>query len=329
MTIVGATHYEKGRPAGLIHFEPIPPGDAGNVAAKLPTTGFDWVGLRSPSEAEMAPVAARYNLHPLAVEDALIGRQLPKVESYAEHLFVAIRTAALNNGKIVYGETAIFVNRRFIVTVRLSSERNHTDLRRLLEANPALLAHGTDYVLHAILDYVVDSYFPIIDTLEDDVLAQETRIIDRFLSAEELHRLFALRRDLVRFERLLGPTEEMINHFIHIRHSEIDASIIPYFRDILDHVRRAGFRLRGLHDTLTGTIEASSLLEQQRQGIITRQLAAWAAILAVPTAIAGIYGMNFEHMPELHWKYGYFVILGAMATICGGLYRRFRRTGWL
>ena len=176
---------------------------------------------------------------------------------------------------------------------------------------------------------MVDGYFPIIDTLEDDVLALETRTVDRFLSAEELHRLFALRRDLVRFQRLLGPTEEMVSHIIHVSHAEIDKSVIPYFRDILDHVRRAGFRLRGLHDTLNGTIEASSLLEQQRQGVITRQLAAWAAILAVPTAIAGIYGMNFQHMPELHWKYGYFLILGVMGMICGGLYRRFRRSGWL
>ena len=141
MTIVRATHYEQGRATGPVDF-----------AAHPPATGFDWIGLYSPGEAEMAPVAARYGLHPLAVEDALGGRQLPKVESYAGHLFVTIRTAALDNGKIVYGETAIFAGRRFIVTVRLGSERTHIDLRRHLEANPDMLAQGTDYVLHAILD---------------------------------------------------------------------------------------------------------------------------------------------------------------------------------
>ncbi|WP_443970974.1 magnesium and cobalt transport protein CorA [Sphingobium sp. CR28] len=327
MTIVCATRYEQGRAVGSVSFDQ----ETGGHGESPPTSeqSFDWIGLHAPSESEMDLVARRYGLHPLAVEDALSGRQLPKVETYPGHLFITIRTAALEQGKICYGETAIFVGRHFIITVRLGSERGHASLRAHLEANPALLAHGSDYVLHAILDYIVDGYFPVIDTLEDDVLAMEARLLDRLLSPEELFDLFSLRRDLVRFYRLLGPSEEMVGHLINIRHDEIDKAVIPYFRDILDHARRAGFRITGLKDTLTGTIEASSLLEQQRQGAITRQLAAWAAILAVPTAIAGIYGMNFENMPELHWKYGYFFITGLMAVMCIGLYLRFRKSRWL
>jgi magnesium transporter len=324
MTIICATHYEQGRAVRSLHFDT-------PEAASMPLSdkGFDWIGLHAPTEAEMAPIAARYGLHPLAVEDALIGRQLPKVETYPGHLFVTLRTAALINGTIAYGETAIFIGRQFIVSVRLGSDRGHGELRQHLEADPARLTHGPDYVLHGILDYLVDGYFPTVDTLEDDVLELETRTLDRFLAAEELHRLFALRRDLARFQRLLGPTEEMIGRLINIKHDEIDKAVIPYFRDVLDHVRRAEYRIAGLKDTLLGTIEASSLLEQQRQGIITRQLAAWAAILAVPTAIAGIYGMNFMNMPELRWKYGYFLIVGVMICLCSGLYLRFRRSHWL
>lgn len=329
MTIVRATRYANGEAVGSISFDGDDGEQSGAGNGRESDTGFDWIGLHSPSEAEMAAVARRYGLHPLAVEDALSGKQLPKVEPYHGHLFVTVRTAALEQGKICYGETALFVGRRFIVTVRLGSERGHASLRTHLEANPSLLVHGPDYVLHAILDYIVDGYFPVVDTLEDDVLAMEARLLDRFLSSEELHGLFSLRRDLVRFYRLLGPTEEMVSRLINIEHDEIDRAVIPYFRDILDHVRRAGFRIAGLKDTLLGTIEASSLLEQQRQGAITRQLAAWAAILAVPTALAGIYGMNFDHMPELHWKYGYFFIVGLMGVICGGLYLRFRKSRWL
>jgi magnesium transporter len=325
MTIIGATHYEQGRAVRTVDLTSVAEADGGGQGRG----GFDWIGLHAPTEAEMAPIAARYGLHPLAVEDALVGRQLPKVETFPGHLFVTIRTASLENGTIFYGETAIFIGRHFIVTVRLGSDRGHGELRRHLEADPATLAHGPDYVLHAILDYLVDGYFPIVDTLEDDVLDMEARTMDRFLSAQELHRLFSLRRDLARFQRLLGPTEEMIGRLINIRHDEIDKVVIPYFRDILDHVRRAGFRIAGLKDTLIGTIEASSMLEQQRQGVITRQLAAWAAILAVPTAIAGIYGMNFENMPELRWKFGYYLVVGLMASFCVGLYLRFRKSGWL
>jgi magnesium transporter len=239
------------------------------------------------------------------------------------------RTAHLHGDRLTYGNTAIFVGRQFIITVRHGSERAHTPLRAQLEATPWLLKHGPDYVLHAILDFIVDGYFPVIDALEEKVLAMEDHAIDMFLNRAETARLFMVRRELFKLRRILGPMEDLASQFLNLQLPQVDTDIHPYFRDLLDHIRRLQYRVDGLRETLTSVIETSGLLEQQRQGIITRQLAAWAAILAVPTAIAGIYGMNFDIMPELRWKYGYYIVVGVMVMICVGLYVRFKRSGWL
>jgi magnesium transporter len=163
----------------------------------------------------------------------------------------------------------------------------------------------------------------------EDVLAIETSAIDAFLDRNEISRLFQLRREVIRFQRHLGPMTEVCSRLVRVDLPVIDPNIRPYFRDILDHVQRVSARVDGVKDTIASVFEVSTLFEQQRQGEITRQLAAWAAILAVPTAIAGIYGMNFKHMPELNTQYGYFVVLGVIALVCGWLYARFRRSGWL
>jgi magnesium transporter len=192
-----------------------------------------------------------------------------------------------------------------------------------------LLVHGVDYVLHAILDYIVDGYLPIVEQIEESVLTMEQRIIDAFLGRDEISRIFTLRRHLARFQRVLGPMAEVAGKLVRLDLPCIDANTKPYFSDVLDHVRRVQTMVDGLLQVLTSVFEFSNLLEQQRTGAITRQLAAWAAILAVPTAIAGIYGMNFEHMPELKTEYGYFVVLAVIAIVCTALYVRFRRVGWL
>ncbi|MCE7797979.1 magnesium/cobalt transporter CorA [Sphingobium sufflavum] len=321
MTIIAAVHYEEGAPAARIDI----------TDGTAPATGFDWIGLFQPSAEEMAAVARRYGLHPLAVEDAVNGRQMPKLESYGQQLFLIARTASLvdGNGHIDYGETAIFLGRSFIITVRHGSARSHTRLREQLETSPNLLGHGPDYVLHAILDYIVDGYFPIVNTIEEDVLAMEDRLLEGYLQREDVVSLFTLRHDVVRFQRVLGPMQEVARRLVNLEFPCIDQNTMPYFRDVLDHVLRAEYRVTGLREVLSSAIETSNLVEQQRQGEITRQLAAWAAILAVPTAIAGIYGMNFDIMPELRWKYGYFAVIGLMAVVCGTLYRRFKKSGWL
>ncbi len=198
-----------------------------------------------------------------------------------------------------------------------------------VEAAPAHLKHGVDYILHAVLDFIVDGYFPIVEAIEEEVLVMERQALDAFLNREQVSRIFNLRRDLMRFRRILGPMEEVASRFEHHRFPCIDLEIQPYFSDVRDHIRRVVSLVEGLRDVLSSVFEASNLLEQQRQGAITRRLAAWAGILAVPTAIAGIYGMNFEFMPELHWKYGYFLVVGMIAVICVFLYSRFKRANWL
>jgi magnesium transporter len=202
-------------------------------------------------------------------------------------------------------------------------------LRDQLEASPDLLLHGVDYVLHAILDFVVDGYLPIVNSIEDEVLAMEQRALDSFLNRSDISRLFNLRRELIRFQRVLGPMCEVAAKFVRLDLPCIDRESRPYFSDVLDHARRVQGMVGGLREAMTSVFEFSTLLEQQRTGAITRRLAAWAAILAVPTAIAGIYGMNFDHMPELGTRYGYFVVLGVILLACAILYARFRRTGWL
>lgn len=322
MSVIAAKIYRDGKVlADLDLTKPIPHVEKPN--------DFIWIGLHEPDGGALQRIQDHFGLHPLAVEDALDPKHLPKMEPYGDHLFLVARTAHLNGDTINYGNTAIFVGRQFIITVRHGSDRAHSPLRTRLEATPWLLKHGPDYVLHAILDFLVDGYFPVIDALEEKVLAMEDHAIDMFLNRAETARLFKVRRELFKLQRILGPMEDLASQFLNLSLPQVDAEIHPYFRDLLDHIRRLIYRVEGLRETLTSVIETSGLLEQQRQGIITRQLAAWAAILAVPTAIAGIYGMNFEYLPEKDWRYGYFIILGVMFTICGALYVRFKRVGWL
>lgn len=322
MTVVAAYLYRHGRRVREVAIDE-------KVDCPADKSEFVWIGICDPTDAEMRTLTAQYDLHPLAVEDAVNANQLPKVDVYGDQLFVVARTAQLHGDGIEYGETAIFVGHSHIISVRHGSARSHKALRQQLEAAPTLLVHGVDYVLHAILDYIVDGYLPIVETIEDEVLAMEQRTLDAFLGRDEVVRIFTLRRELIRFQRVLGPMSEVSGKIVRLDLPCIDVEAKPYFSDVLDHVRRVATMVDGLRDVLTSVFEFSNLLEQQRTGAITRQLAAWAAILAVPTAIAGIYGMNFEHMPELKTQYGYFVVLGVIALICSALYIRFRRVGWL
>ncbi len=327
MPIIAARRYTEGKPH---------PGDLAVTGVpahheSLPRGCFDWIGLCDPTDEEMARVARQFGLHPLAVEDALHPRQLPKVDIYGQQLFVVARTAMKGaaDDSITYGQTAVFLGARFIVTVRLGSARAHADLRRALEADSDHLAEGADYVLHAVLDFIVDGYLPIADKFEEVAHTIEEAAIDQFPDPTTIRRIFRLRRELRRFERIIGPMEEMTQRLAESDLPTIDPSARIWFRDVLDHVRRAMARMEGLKETLAVTVETAGLLEQYRQGVITRQLAAWAAILAVPTAIAGIYGMNFDDLPELHWRWGYPMVWALIVTICGGLWWRFRRIGWL
>ena len=324
MPIIAARRYAGGKPSeNSLSVN-------GHSRAALEQGSFDWIGLADPTAEEMELVRTQFALHPLAVEDALKATQMPKIEVYGQQLFIVARTAAVEEGdNIAFGQTAIFLGHDFIVTVRLGSTRAHSALRERLEFDAVRLAEGPDYVAHAVLDFIVDGFLPILEKFEDAVQTMEENAIDQFPEPSTIRRIFRLRRQFRRFMRIVGPMEEVCERLTNTELPVIDPSARIWFRDVLDHVRRALARMNGLRDTLASIVETASLLEQHRQGDMTRQLASWAAILAVPTAIAGIYGMNFDYMPELHSRWGYPAVMGFIFAICGGLWLRFRRIGWL
>ncbi len=322
MPTVSARRYVHGKPTAELAID-------GSPRKPLIKSSFDWVGLAEPTAAEMEQVRTQFGLHPLAIEDALSPSQLPKVELYPNHLFIVARSAGIEEGEnIVYGQTAIFLGQDFVVTVRLGSTRHFKELRIRLEQDSERLAEGADYVAHAVLDFVVDGYAPIMERLEDSLQKIEERAIDAFPEQSTIRRVFRLRRQLRRFRRVIGPMEEVCDRLAGTELPFVDLGARVWFRDVLDHVRRTLSYSDAIKETLASIVETASLLEQHRQGEMTRSLAGWAAILAVPTAIAGIYGMNFDYMPELHSRWGYPAVWLAIVTICTGLYLRFKKIGW-
>ena len=288
-----------------------------------------WIGLYQPSMELLVQVQAQFGLHRLAIEDARHAHQRPKVERYGDCLFVVVRTAQMVDGRIALGETQIFMGRGYVVTVRHGASASYAPVREKTEACPKQLAHGEDYILHAVLDFIVDNYRPVMETIMAEVEAIEDRILKRQLLPPEVERLYLLRRDLLRLRTAVVPLVEVCRKLEHDDLVAIDEEMQPLFRDVSDHLRGVQEEIDALREVLAFAFEASLMLGQVQQTNITRRLAAWAAILAVPTAIAGIYGMNFEVMPELKWRYGYFAVLGGIFAICGILYWRFRKNGWV
>jgi magnesium transporter len=322
MTVIASYYYNEGKRVREVAIDE-------RVAAEKSRSGFCWIGLTEPTKDELHSLQKTYGLHPLAVDNAMHPQCPPKLEVYNDELYVVANTAELDGDRIRYGKTAIFTGHNHLITVRHGTPGALGNLREQLEAAPAQFGKGVDYVLHAILHRIVDQYLPIFEMIEDDVLAMERRSLDDFLGREEVARIFGLRCELTRFQRTLGAMAELVRKLVRGHYPCISAEVRPYFNDVADHVSRVQAMIDGLLQVLSTVFEFSSLLEAQRIGVITRQLAAWAAILAVPRAIAGIYGMNFKHMPELDTAYGYFVVLGAMTLICLFLFMRFKKAKWL
>ncbi len=288
-----------------------------------------WIGLFEPSLELLRRVQRQFDLHPLAIEDAEKAHQHPKLEQYGDGLFIVARTAQMQNGRIVFGETHLFVGRGYVVSVRHGASKSYAQVRERCEAAPLGLSEGEDYIVYAILDFIVDNYFPVLATINGEVEAIEDDILTNPPQKAQIDRLYALRRDLLRLGNAVAPLVDVCHRLEHAEVMPIDAPMLPHFRDVTDHVRRLRVEIDTLREVLAFAFETSLMNGQIQQTYIERRLAAWAAILAVPTAIAGIYGMNFKHMPELEWSHGYFFVLGAIATICATLYWRFRRNGWL
>ncbi len=319
--IVAASVYAGGRRIADVEI------DEAGAWAKRPGH-IVWIGMVEPPMELLQKVQAQFDLHDLAIEDAVRAHQHPKIEQYGQSLFIVARTAQIIDGRIAFGETHIFVGRGYVVSIRHGSSTSYRAVRQRCESCPVVLAHGEDYILYAILDFIVDNYLPVIETIHDEVDEIEDSVFARN-ATPDVHRLYTLRRDLLKLKNAAGPLAEVCRRLEHAEAMPIDAAMQPMFRDVSDHIKRVQEEVDSLREVLAFAFEAGLMNGQAQQTEITRKLASWAAILAVPTAVAGIYGMNFDYMPETKWHYGYFVVIGVIVGACGFLYHRFRHYGWL
>jgi magnesium transporter len=289
-----------------------------------------WIGLHEPTKEEFDSVRREFDLHELAVEDAIKAHQRPKLEAYDDSLFLVVKTVRYIDSEEVleFGEIHLFVGAGFIVSVRHGEARELHSVRQEVEAKPELLRLGPGAVLHAIMDRVVDDYLAVVPALEQDVDQVEEQVFSpgRLNPAE---RIFKLKREVLEFHRATAPLLEPLDAVVRGRYELIHEEVHAYFRDVLDHLRRVVDQVDGFRDLLTSVLDANLAQVSVRQNEDVRKISAWVAIIAVPTMIAGIYGMNFEHMPELKWTFGYPLAVAVMLMLCASLYRYFKKSGWL
>jgi magnesium transporter len=288
-----------------------------------------WIGLLDPLGDELSTLQAQLGLNPLAMEDASRVHQRPKMKRYGDNLFIVVRTAEMMEERVTFGETHIFAGRNYVVTVRHGASAAYRKIRAQCEAAPALLAKGPPFIIHTFLDLTVDHYLDVLDMFQVEGDAIEGEVMAKELEPDQVKRLYILRRELLRMKNGMASLVEVCGRIEHSEVLQIDKSLEHCFREIIDHVRCTQEEIDSLRERLGLAFDASLLTSRTRQTEISRRLAAWAAILAVPTATAGIYGMNFADMPELQWRYGYPVVLAFVALTCAVLYLNFRRAKWL
>ncbi|NOT28473.1 MAG: magnesium/cobalt transporter CorA [Acidobacteria bacterium] len=300
-------------------------------AALMRTDQFVWLGLYEPDRAILRQVQEQFQLHDLAIEDAYDAHQRPKVEQYEDSLFVVLRTAQMVRSPrhLEFGETHVFVGSNYVITVRHGSLRSHVGVRHRCESTPQQLAKGPGFVLYSLMDFVVDQYLPIVAEIEEEVQEVEDALLEDPSSAAATHRIYRLKRELLALRRAVAPLAEVANRFTRSDLPHVSDDTRPYFRDIYDHVLRLNETIDMQRELLTTALEAHLSLMSVAQNEHMKRITAWAAMIAVPTMIAGIYGMNFAHMPELQWDYGYYVSLAVMGLASVGLFLGFRRSGWL
>lgn len=290
---------------------------------------FVWVALRDATPAELEKMREEFDLHPLAIEDANHGHQRPKIEEYGESLFSVIQLLEAEQGEIRIGEVDIFVGRNYILSVRNHSSRHLLGVRERCEREPELLRLGSGFVFYALMDAVVDRYFPIVDAFESELENIEEQIFAKGGARTNIERLYDLKRRTMVVKHAVAPLLEAVGKLTSGRAPPICASSRDYFRDVYDHLSRLNAQLDTLRDTIGTAIQVSLSSIAIEQSVVAKRLAAWAGVFAVATAFAGIWGMNFSHMPELDWEYGYPLALAIIFGACGALYYRFRRMGWL
>jgi magnesium transporter len=328
-TVIASVAYSNGRRIADVALD-----DISDVVER--PDSFVWIGLFEPDEPLLRKMQEEFGLHDLAIEDALTAHQRPKIERYENSLFVVLRTAQIEDPNpnlpctVNYGEVHVFLGRNFIVTVRHGYATSFSSVRSRVESTPELLKQGPAFAFYAIMDFIVDQYFPIVDALGEELEMLEQRVFSEPFSRETTTQIYKLKRDLIALKRVVGPVIEMSGRLHRFEDEDlIPSQTRPYFRDVYDHSLRINELISSVQDLLGTALEAHLSLLSVSQNADMRRLAAWAAIFAVATAIAGVYGMNFEHMPELNWEFGYPFALGLIAVSCLWVYGIFKKAKWL
>jgi magnesium transporter len=322
--VVNCVAYVDGRKAANIEIQEI------SEVLKYPGR-FVWVGLHEPGENTLEKFQKQFLLHDLAIEDAHNAHQRPKIETYGDNLFIVLRTAQMNNvlHHIEFGETHFFVGAHFLITVRHGSSISYADVRSRCESTPDLLKKGQGFALYAVMDAIVDQYFPVLEALEEDLLNIEDQIFNVKPTRETTESIYQLKRQLLEVKRAVSPLIDISNRLMRYDIRLIPEETQPYFRDIYDHTLRINEMVDHTRELLNTALEANFSLLSISQSEVSKKFAGWAAIIAVPTMVAGFYGMNFKFMPELQWHYGYPLVVGTTIFLCVLIFYLFRKSGWL
>ncbi len=298
-----------------------------DVLAKPDT--FVWVGMVEPDEDLLEKLQEEFGLHDLAIEDAHNAHQRPKIEAYGDSLFIVAQTAQVVSGSIEFGETHIFVGKRYLVTVRHGASLSYAPARRSCEQSPDMLTFGPSYALYSVLDFIVDNFMPIVRSFKEDLQELEADIFSETFKHDTIRRLYNLKKELVTLRLAIGPLQDILNQLTRMFPGLVRDEVRPYFRDVYDHAARINESTDTMREMLTAALSVNLSLVTVAQGEVVKRLAGWAALLAAPTLLTSWYGMNFTHMPELDKVWGYPAIIGFTALVCGGLFWLLRRAKWL
>jgi magnesium transporter len=320
--IVNCAVYKDGCKMSDIELEEVGPalGDPAN---------FIWIGLHDPEAAMLYALQREFGLHDLAIEDALHAHQRPKLEAYGNTLFIVLRTAHIIGRSIEFGETHFFLGVNFLITVRHGSSKTYTEVRTRCENSPHLLRKGPGFALYAIMDAIVDQYFPVIETLEEQLDEMEEKIFHENVRRETTENVYHLKRQLMGVKQAVSPLIDICSRLMRFDLKVIDEETRPYFRDIYDHALRINEMIDNQRELISTAMETNFSLITISQSEVSKKFAGWAALIGIPTMIVGIYGMNFKYMPELDWPYSYPIIMMLTFAFCTFLYFKFRRSGWL
>jgi len=320
--IVNCIAYRGGRSLGNIPVDDI------SEVLKQPDT-FIWLGVHEPDTALLRKVQEEFSLHELAIEDAMHAHQRPKLETYGDSLFIVVDTAQMVDDQVQFGETHLFVGANYIITIRHGSSVSYAPVRQKCETSPHRLGMGPGYALYSVIDFIVDNYQPVAERLQARFQELEQEIFEKSFDRESIGRLYKLKGELIKLRDAVGPINDISSQLIRFHEEIVRKELRPYFRDIEDHVTRITRGVDTIREMLTTAIQVNLALVTVGQNEVVKRLAGWGAILAIPTVVFSMYGMNFDSMPELEWRLGYPLAVAVTVLGCAFVHRRLHRAGWV